>query len=61
MTEVERWWFRIHAADTGMAFPCDPDQAGQDFEALNDADAAANIETFKRETAHARRRGRPAA
>jgi len=25
---VERWWFRIHAADTGMAFPYDPDQAG---------------------------------
>jgi hypothetical protein len=54
MTEVERWWFRIHAADTGRAFPCDPDQAGQDFEALYDADAAANIEAFKRETAHAR-------
>ena len=54
MTEVERWWFRIHAADTGRAFQCDPDQAGQDFEALYDADAAANIEAFKRETAHAR-------
>ena len=52
MTEVERWWFRIHAADTGRAFPCDPDQAGQDFEALYKADAAANIEAFKRETAH---------
>ena len=34
MTEVERWWFRIHAADTGRAFPYDPDQAGQDFKAL---------------------------
>ena len=51
MTEVERWWFRIHAADTGMAFPYDPDQAGQDFEAK-----------FKRETAHARAAAaRPAA
>jgi Protein of unknown function (DUF664) len=58
MTEVERWWFRIHAADTGMAFPYDPDQAGQDFEALNDADAAANIEAFKRETARAAAAGR---
>ena len=61
MTEVERWWFCSHAADTGRAFPCDPDQAGQDFEALYDADAAVNIEAFKRETAHARRGGRPAA
>ena len=58
MTEVERWWFRIHAADTGMAFPYDPDQAGRDFEALNDADAAANIEAFKRETARAAAAGR---
>ena len=61
MTEVERWWFCSHAADTGRAFPCDPDQAGQDFEALYDADAAVNIEAFKRETAHARRGGLPAA
>jgi uncharacterized damage-inducible protein DinB len=54
MTEVERWWFRIHAASTDMSFPYDPDQTGQDFEALDDADAAANIEAFKREVEHAR-------
>ena len=54
MTEVERWWFRIHAANTDMSFPYDPDQAGQDFEALDDADAAANIEAFKQEIEHAR-------
>ena len=54
MTEVERWWFRIHAANTDMAFPYDPDETGQDFEALDDADAAANIEAFKQEIAHAR-------
>ena len=53
MTEVERWWFRIHAADTDMAFPYDPDQTGQDFEALDYADAAANIEAFKQEIEHA--------
>jgi Protein of unknown function (DUF664) len=47
MTEVERWWFRIHAADTGMSFPYDPDQTGQDFETPQDADAAASIEAFK--------------
>ena len=49
MTEVERWCFRIHAADTGLPFPYDPDQTGQDFEALHDADAAANIEAFQQE------------
>ena len=49
MTEVERWWFRMHAADIDLPFPYDPEQTGQDFEALDDADAAANIEAFKRE------------
>jgi hypothetical protein len=43
MTEVERWWFRMHAANTDLPFPYDPDATGQDFEALDDADAAANI------------------
>src|SRR5262249_14861601 len=54
MTEVERWWFRIHAANTDLLFPYDPDQTGQDFEAVDDANAAANIEAFKREVEHAR-------
>jgi len=54
MTEVERWWFRMHAANTDMPFPYDPDQTGQDFEALDDADAAANIEAYKQEIEHAR-------
>ncbi len=54
MTEVERWWFRMHAASTDLPFPYDPDQTGQDFEALAEADAAANIEAFKREIPHAR-------
>ena len=54
MTEMERWWFRIHAANADMPFPYDPDQTGADFEALDDADAAANIEAFNRELAHAR-------
>jgi Protein of unknown function (DUF664) len=25
MTEVERWWFRMHAASTDLPFPYDPD------------------------------------
>jgi uncharacterized damage-inducible protein DinB len=54
MTEVERWWFRMHAANTDLSFPYDPDQNGQDFEALDDADAPANIEAFKEEIEHAR-------
>ena len=54
MTEVERWWFRIHAANIDMAFPYDPDQTGQDFDALDDADAAADIEAFRQEIEHAR-------
>ena len=54
MTEVERWWFRMHAASTDMPFPYDPDQTGQDFEALDGADAAANIEAYEQEIAHAR-------
>ena len=32
----------------------DPDQTGQDFEALDHADAAASLEAFKQERAHAR-------
>jgi uncharacterized damage-inducible protein DinB len=54
MTEVERWWFCMHAANADLPFPYDPDQTGQDFEALDEADAAANIEAFKQEIGHAR-------
>jgi uncharacterized damage-inducible protein DinB len=54
MTEVERWWFRMHAANADLPFPYDPAETGQDFEALADADAAANIEAFKQEIGQAR-------
>jgi uncharacterized damage-inducible protein DinB len=54
MTEVERWWFRMHGGNTDMPFPYDPDGTGLDFEALDDADAAANIEAFRQEIAQAR-------
>jgi len=47
MTEVERWWFRMHAANTDLPFPYDPEQIG-------DADAAANLEAFKQEIEQAR-------
>jgi uncharacterized damage-inducible protein DinB len=54
MTEVERWWLRIHAANTDLPFPYDPDATGLDFEALDDADAIANIEAFRQEIEQAR-------
>jgi len=49
MTEVERWWLRIHAANTDLPFPYDPESTGLDFEALDDADAADNIKAYRQE------------
>lgn len=52
MTEVERWWFRMHAAqEDGLTFPYDPDSIGLDFDDLDDADAAGNLEAFTAECA----------
>ena len=52
MTEVERWWFRMHAAqEDGLKFPYDPDAVGLDFEEVDDADAAANLAAFTEECA----------
>jgi uncharacterized damage-inducible protein DinB len=50
MTEVERWWFRMHAAqEAGLEFPYDPDWTGLDFDDLDNADAAANLAAFVEE------------
>ncbi len=49
MVEVERWWFRMHAAGENIAFVYDPDGLGLDFEEIDDADAAADLATFERE------------
>ena len=54
MTEVERWWFRMHAAGEDLKFPYDPDSIGLDFDDIDDADAAANIEAFWQEVDAAR-------
>jgi uncharacterized damage-inducible protein DinB len=54
MTEVERWWLRIHAANIDLPFPYDPKSTGLDFEALDEADAAANIEAYRQEIEQAR-------
>ena len=47
MTEVEIWWFRMHAAGEEHTFPYDPDSVGLDFEDVENADASANIAAFE--------------
>lgn len=54
MTEVERGWFLMTAAGEDMTFPYDPEGIGWDFDDLEGADAAANIEAFWREVDGAR-------
>ena len=54
MVEVERWWFRMHAAGEELGLPYDPEGIGLDFEAIDDADAAADLEAFQRECDAAR-------
>jgi uncharacterized damage-inducible protein DinB len=49
MTEVERWWFRMHAAGEDLSFPYDPDLNGADFNDLDGADAEENLEAFRAE------------
>jgi len=51
MTEVERWWFRMHANQEELKFPYDPDSVGLDFDDVDDADAPAHLEAFKQECA----------
>jgi hypothetical protein len=52
MTEVERWWFRMHAAqEDGLKFPYDPDSIGLDFADVEGADAAGNLAAFHEECA----------
>ncbi|HWE57294.1 MAG TPA: DinB family protein [Acidimicrobiales bacterium] len=54
MTEVERWWFRMHAANEDIGYPYDPDAVGLDFEEVDDADAAGNLRAFEEECEAAR-------
>jgi uncharacterized damage-inducible protein DinB len=49
MTEVERWWFRMHAGQQDLEFPYDPKSEGADFEDLDEADAAANLAAYRDE------------
>ncbi len=54
MTEVERWWFRMHAAGEQIGFPYDPDGIGLDFDDIDGADAEADLEAFRSECGAAR-------
>jgi uncharacterized damage-inducible protein DinB len=50
MTLVERWWFRMHAAQEDVGFLYVTDEWGNaDFEDLKDADAQENLDAFIRE------------
>ncbi len=54
MTEVERWWFRMHAAQENHTMPYDPDAVGLDFEDVEDADAESDLDSYRAECAQAR-------
>jgi hypothetical protein len=55
MAEVERWWFRMHAAqEQDLAFPFDPDSVGLDFTGVDDADAASDLAAYEQECDSAR-------
>lgn len=54
LTEVERWWFRMHAGGRRLDFPYDPAQSGADFEDIAAADAAANLAAYWGEVEAAR-------
>ena len=49
LTEVERWWFRMHANGEDLTFPHDPDSTGLDFTEVDDADAEADLALYVRE------------
>ena len=54
LTEVERWWFRMHAGGADLDFPYDPDQTGADFDDTDTADAEANLASYTAEVEAAR-------
>jgi uncharacterized damage-inducible protein DinB len=50
MTEVERWWFRIHAGDQDMEFTYSSDENPEgDFNDIEGADAEADLNAYKAE------------
>jgi len=55
MLEVERWWFRMHAAreDLQYRYVTDEDEDAE-FNGVDDADAAADIDAYRQECDAAR-------
>lgn len=49
MTEVERWWFRMYADRQDLEFLYDPHSEGADFEDLDEADAGADLTSYRAE------------
>jgi hypothetical protein len=54
MTEVERWWFRIHGAGEQTGFMYSNEVESADFDELDGADAEANLDAFQQEIESAR-------
>jgi Protein of unknown function (DUF664) len=55
MTDVERWWVRIHGGGEDIPFSCfTPDEPDVDFNGAGGADAEADFDLFGREVAAAR-------
>ena len=55
MTEVERWWFRTHAAGEALAeVYCSEEAPEADFERLDGASAEADLAAFLQEIEAAR-------
>lgn len=55
LTEVERWWFRMHAGGEQLDFPYDPDQTGADFDDTADANAESDLRAYVEEIKAARK------
>jgi uncharacterized damage-inducible protein DinB len=56
LTEVERWWFRVHAADQDVAVPYSSrDDRNADFDRVDEADARADLEAFREEIEECRK------
>ena len=54
MAEVERGWFRDFAGDDTTALYCTEDEPDADFDAIETADAAADLATLRAEVAACR-------
>lgn len=55
MTNVERWWVRIHGGGQDLPFSCfTPDEPDVAFRGADSADAEADLDLFRREVAAAR-------